>query len=70
MHPDFNVANRVMRPDNVDTTTFEHVMLVQAARANETSTAPRVGTLIEETVFQREELLRVEQIQRGPRRRE
>ena len=55
----------VLRPDGVDTTTFEHLMFVPAARAHETSHWTKSWELIEDTVFQREDLVACTQIQRG-----
>jgi len=63
-HPDF-VSVITVAPLAPDRTDFHHVMLVPAERAAETEHWDRSWALIEETVFQREDLWVCEQIQKG-----
>jgi phenylpropionate dioxygenase-like ring-hydroxylating dioxygenase large terminal subunit len=63
-HPDF-VSLITLEPLAPDTTAWEHVMLVPADRAGETEHWQRSWSLIEEHVFQREDLWVCEQIQRS-----
>jgi len=63
-HPDF-VSVIVLAPRAVDTTDWHHVMLVPADRADDAEHWDRSWALIEETVFQREDLWICEQAQRG-----
>ena len=63
-HPDFlSVLNIV--PLAPDACMWEHLMLVPAARAGETEHWDKSWALIEETVFEKEDLWVCEQIQRG-----
>jgi Rieske 2Fe-2S family protein len=63
-HPDF-VSIISLVPAAPDTTEYRHAMLVPAARAGETDHWTRSWQLIEETVFQREDLWICERIQQG-----
>jgi Rieske 2Fe-2S family protein len=63
-HPDFVSIIRV-EPLAPDRTDYRHWMLVPADRAGETQHWERSWQLIEETVFQREDLWVCEQVQRG-----
>ncbi len=64
VHPDF-VSLITLHPLAPDATEYEHVMLVPAARAAETDHWARSWALIEDAVFQREDLWVCEQVQRG-----
>jgi hypothetical protein len=64
VHPDF-VSVIVVHPLAPDLTDYRHMMLVPADRAHETSHWDRSWSLIEETVFQREDLWVCEEAQRG-----
>jgi phenylpropionate dioxygenase-like ring-hydroxylating dioxygenase large terminal subunit len=64
VHPDF-VSVITVEPLAPDATDYRHIMLVPAARAGERDHWDRSWTLIEETVFQREDLWVCEQVQRG-----
>ncbi|HEU0031074.1 MAG TPA: aromatic ring-hydroxylating dioxygenase subunit alpha [Kofleriaceae bacterium] len=64
VHPDF-VSVIVVDPVAPDRTTWEHVMLIPAERAGETEHWTRSWALIEDRVFQREDLWVCEQIQRS-----
>jgi hypothetical protein len=63
-HPDFVSIIRIeaLAPDACE---FHHLMLVPAARASETDHWTRSWALIDEAVFQREDLWVCEQVQRG-----
>jgi phenylpropionate dioxygenase-like ring-hydroxylating dioxygenase large terminal subunit len=63
-HPDF-VSIVSAHPIAFDACEWQHVMLVPAERRGETEHWDRSWALIEETVFQREDLRACEQIQRG-----
>ena len=63
-HPDF-VSILTLSPRAANATEWRHAMLVPAARAGDTEHWTRSWELIEETVFQREDLWVCEQIQRG-----
>jgi phenylpropionate dioxygenase-like ring-hydroxylating dioxygenase large terminal subunit len=63
-HPDF-VSIITVEPLAPDTTDWEHVMLVPAARASERTHWDESWSLIEERVFAREDLWVCEQIQRS-----
>jgi phenylpropionate dioxygenase-like ring-hydroxylating dioxygenase large terminal subunit len=63
-HPDF-VSVVTVLPVAADRMDYHHVMLVPAARAGETEHWAKSWALIEETVFQREDLWACEQMQRG-----
>jgi len=63
-HPDF-VSIMQVAPEAPDVTVWDHLMLVPRARAGETEHWDKSWQLIEETVFQREDLWVCEQIQRG-----
>lgn len=64
VHPDFvSLINLV--PFAPDRTDYEHLMFVPADRASETEHWDKSWTLIEDGVFQREDLWVCEQIQRG-----
>lgn len=63
-HPDFVSVMNVL-PIAPDACSWEHIMLVPAARAGETEHWQKSWTLIEETVFEKEDLWVCEQIQRG-----
>jgi phenylpropionate dioxygenase-like ring-hydroxylating dioxygenase large terminal subunit len=63
-HPDF-VSIITVAPLGPDRTDYRHWMLVPADRAHETAHWDRSWQLIEETVFQREDLWVCEQVQRG-----
>jgi hypothetical protein len=54
-----------VHPLAADQTHFEHLMLVPAERAGETEHWDKSWALIEDAVFQREDLRMCEQIQRG-----
>ena len=64
VHPDF-VSLISAHPRAADQTDYEHIMLVPADRTGEAAHWDKSWTLIEETVFQREDLWVCEQIQRG-----
>lgn len=64
VHPDF-VSVIVLHPLSAERTDYEHVMLVPADRRGDTAHWDRSWALIEDTVFQREDLWVCEQIQRG-----
>jgi glycine betaine catabolism A len=64
VHPDF-VSCITLHPLAADATDYEHIMLVPAARADEAAHWDKSWTLIEDTVFQREDLWVCEQVQRG-----
>jgi phenylpropionate dioxygenase-like ring-hydroxylating dioxygenase large terminal subunit len=64
MHPDY-VSVLVVHPLATDLTDWHHMMLVPRARAGETDHWDKSWTLIEETVFQSEDLWVCEQIQKG-----
>jgi phenylpropionate dioxygenase-like ring-hydroxylating dioxygenase large terminal subunit len=64
IHPDF-VSVITVDPTAPDATEYRHAMLVPAARAGEHDHWARSWALIEETVFQREDLWVCEQVQRG-----
>jgi phenylpropionate dioxygenase-like ring-hydroxylating dioxygenase large terminal subunit len=63
-HPDF-VSVITVAPLAPDRTDVHHMMLVPAARASEAEHWDKSWQLIEETVFQREDLWVCEQVQRG-----
>ncbi|HET6585729.1 MAG TPA: aromatic ring-hydroxylating dioxygenase subunit alpha [Nannocystaceae bacterium] len=63
-HPDF-VSLVTVEPLAVDVTDWDHVMMIPASRAAETEHWDRSWALIEEEVFQREDLWVCEQIQRS-----
>ena len=63
-HPDF-ISIISLIPRAPDLTEWRHAMLVPAARAGETEHWSRSWALIEETVFEREDLWVCDQIQRG-----
>ena len=63
-HPDF-VSVVTVLPLTPDSCDYQHLMLVPAARAGEREHWDRSWTLIEEGVFQREDLWVAEQSQRG-----
>lgn len=63
-HPDF-ISILTLTPRAPDLTDWRHTMLVPAARAADTEHWTRSWTLIEDAVFQREDLWVCEQIQRG-----
>ncbi len=64
VHPDF-VSVITMHPLTADTADYDHLMLIPASRAHETEHWAKSWALIEEGVFQREDLWVCEQIQRG-----
>jgi phenylpropionate dioxygenase-like ring-hydroxylating dioxygenase large terminal subunit len=64
VHPDF-VSVILLHPLSADRTDYAHVMLVPADRRGETGHWDKSWALIEDTVFQREDLWVCEQIQRG-----
>nr|HEX4316416.1 aromatic ring-hydroxylating dioxygenase subunit alpha [Kofleriaceae bacterium] len=64
VHPDF-VSLVTALPITPDTTDYQHTMLVPAARAGDTAHWDKSWSLIEDTVFQREDLWVCEQVQRG-----
>jgi phenylpropionate dioxygenase-like ring-hydroxylating dioxygenase large terminal subunit len=64
IHPDF-VSLVTMHPLTADTAEYDHMMLVPVDRAHETQHWTKSWALIEEGVFQREDLWVCEQIQRG-----
>jgi phenylpropionate dioxygenase-like ring-hydroxylating dioxygenase large terminal subunit len=64
VHPDF-VSIIIVHPLAPDLTEWEHTMLVPADRAGEVEHWQRSWTLIEEGVFQREDLWVCEQAQRA-----
>jgi Rieske 2Fe-2S family protein len=64
VHPDF-VSVISAHPRAADETDYEHVMLVPAEHHAEAAHWDKSWTLIEDTVFQREDLWVCEQIQRG-----
>ncbi|HEX5063153.1 MAG TPA: aromatic ring-hydroxylating dioxygenase subunit alpha [Kofleriaceae bacterium] len=63
-HPDF-LSIMTVHPLAPDVTAWEHLMLVPAARAHETEHWNKSWQLIEEGVFQREDLWVCEQAQRS-----
>ena len=63
-HPDF-VSLINLYPLAPDRTDYEHLMFVPADRAGETAHWDKSWTLIEDGVFQREDLWVCEQVQRG-----
>ncbi|HEY5937567.1 MAG TPA: aromatic ring-hydroxylating dioxygenase subunit alpha [Kofleriaceae bacterium] len=63
-HPDF-LSILTLTPFAADLTEWDHLMLVPAERAAETEHWDASWALIEDTVFQREDLWVCEQIQRG-----
>lgn len=63
-HPDF-VSVLQVAPEAPDVTAWDHLMLVPRDRAGETAHWDKSWQLIEDTVFQREDLWVCEQIQRG-----
>jgi len=63
-HPDY-VSIMTMTPLAADRTEWDHMMLIPAARAGEAEHWDRSWTLIEDGVFQREDLWVCEQAQRG-----
>jgi len=63
-HPDF-VSILTLTPGAPDVTEWEHLMLIPAERAGETEHWAASWALIEDTVFQREDLWVCEQVQRG-----
>jgi phenylpropionate dioxygenase-like ring-hydroxylating dioxygenase large terminal subunit len=63
-HPDFTSVLTVY-PLAADQTHYEHLMFVPAERAGETEHWDKSWALIEDTVFQREDLWVCEQVQRG-----
>lgn len=63
-HPDF-VSLITVEPLAADVTDWDHVMMVPAERAGETEHWDKSWGLIEEDVFQREDLWVCEQIQRS-----
>jgi phenylpropionate dioxygenase-like ring-hydroxylating dioxygenase large terminal subunit len=64
VHPDF-ISVVTMHPVTPDTADYDHLMFVPADRAHEAEHWNRSWALIEEGVFQREDLWVCEQIQRG-----
>ena len=64
VHPDF-VSIITVAPLAPDLTEWDHLMLIPAERAGETEHWARSWALIEEGVFQREDLWVCEQAQRG-----
>jgi Rieske 2Fe-2S family protein len=64
VHPD-HVSILVVHPLAPDLTDWHHMMFVPRARAGEKAHWDKSWALIEETVFQREDLWVCEQIQRG-----
>ena len=64
VHPDF-VSVVTVHPLAADQTHYEHLMLVPSERAGETEHWDKSWALIEDAVFQREDLRACEQIQRG-----
>jgi hypothetical protein len=64
VHPDF-VSLINLYPLAPDRTDYEHLMFVPADRAGEAEHWDKSWTLIEDGVFQREDLWACEQIQRG-----
>ncbi len=64
VHPDF-ISLITVHPLAADVTDWEHLMLIPAARAGETEHWTRSWSLIEEGVFQGEDLWVCEQAQRG-----
>jgi hypothetical protein len=55
----------LLHPLSADRTDYEHVMLVPADRIGDTAHWDKSWALIEDTVFQREDLWVCEQAQRG-----
>jgi len=64
VHPDF-VSLINLYPLAADQTDYEHLMFVPAERAGETEHWDKSWALIEDTVFQGEDLRVCEQVQRG-----
>ena len=64
VHPDF-VSLITMHPLTADTAEYDHMMLIPADRAGEVEHWTKSWTLIDEGVFQREDLWVCEQMQRG-----
>jgi glycine betaine catabolism A len=64
IHPDF-ISLVTMHPLTAETAEYDHMMLIPADRAHETDHWTKSWALIEEGVFQREDLWVCEQIQRG-----
>ncbi|HTL34966.1 MAG TPA: aromatic ring-hydroxylating dioxygenase subunit alpha [Kofleriaceae bacterium] len=64
IHPDF-ISLVSMHPLTPDTAEYDHMMLVPAERAGEVEHWTKSWALIEEGVFQREDLWVCEQVQRG-----
>jgi glycine betaine catabolism A len=64
VHPDF-VSLITVEPVAPDATEYRHAMLVPAARAGDDDHWAKSWALIEQTVFQREDLWVCEQVQRG-----
>lgn len=64
VHPDF-VSVITLHPVTAEQTEYEHFMLVPRDRAGEAAHWDRSWALIEEGVFQREDLWVCEQVQRG-----
>jgi phenylpropionate dioxygenase-like ring-hydroxylating dioxygenase large terminal subunit len=63
-HPDF-VSVVVLHPLAADQTDYEHFMLVPSDRLDETGHWNKSWKLIEEVLFQKEDLWACEQVQRG-----
>jgi phenylpropionate dioxygenase-like ring-hydroxylating dioxygenase large terminal subunit len=63
-HPDF-VSIVVLNPLSADKTDYEHFMMIPSNRYDETEHWTKSWTLIEEVLFQREDLWACEQVQRG-----
>jgi len=63
-HPDF-VSVILLHPLSADRTDYEHIMLVPADRLGDAEHWDKSWALIEETLFQGEDLRICEQIQRG-----
>ena len=64
VHPDF-ISVMTMHPRTAGETDYEHLMLVPADRAGDAAHWDKSWALIDEAVFQREDLWVCEQIQRG-----
>jgi Rieske 2Fe-2S family protein len=64
VHPDF-VSILAVSPRGPELTEWRHTMVVPASRASEAEHWDRSWTLIEDGVFQREDLWVCEQVQRG-----
>ena len=63
-HPDF-ISIVVLHPKSASETEYEHFMMVPANRFGETEHWTKSWTLIEEVLFQKEDLWACEQVQRG-----